>query len=487
MGEIKGYLKYDRKDLPKRPVEDRLKDWKELYLKMSEEEFRQQGARCMDCGVPFCHWGCPLGNIIPDLNDLAYRGKWEDAVRMLYRTNNFPDFTGRICPALCENSCVLAINQPAVTIRNMEQEIVEKGYELGIIKPHPPKKRTGKKVAIVGSGPAGLGCADQLNKAGHSVTVYEKNEFIGGLLTLGIPEFKLEKRIVKRRLDIMEAEGVEFKTGVNVGKDISLDQLRSKYDAVVLCNGAEQPRDLPVPGRELKGIYFAMEYLQQQTRILLGCDIKEDERILAKGKKVLVIGGGDTGSDCVGTANRQGAVSVRQFELLPRPPKERAEDNPWPQWAVIERKSSSHEEGVEQEFQVMTKSFSGEGGVVKRVHAVRVEFGEKDPQTGRRPMKEVEGSEFEVEADLVFLAMGFLGPVKNGIIEQAGIELNERGAVKTDDNYMTNIEGVFAAGDMRIGQSLVVRAINEGRAAAACVNRWLAKKDVKSVACPMQA
>ncbi len=473
MGEVKGYLKYERKDLPKRPVEERLKDWKELYLEIAEEELRQQGARCMDCGVPFCHWGCPLGNVIPDLNDLAYRGKWEEAVKMLYRTNNFPDFTGRICPALCENSCVLAINQPAVTIRNIEREIVEKGYELGIIKPHPPKIRTGKKVAIVGSGPAGLACADQLNKAGHSVVVYEKNEFIGGLLTLGIPEFKLEKRIVRRRLDIMEAEGVEFKTGVYVGKDISLDELRSKYDAIVLCNGAEQPRDLPVPGRELKGIYFAMEYLTQQTRILLGCDIKEDERITAKGKKVLVIGGGDTGSDCVGTANRQGAVSVKQFELLPMPPKERAEDNPWPEWAIIERKSTSHEEGVEQEFQVMTKAFLGEDGIVKKVKAVRLEFGPKDPQTGRRPMKEIAGSEFEIEVDLVLLAMGFLGPVKSGIIEQAGIELNERGAVKTDDNYMTNIEGVFAAGDMRIGQSLVVRAINEGRAAAAGVHKWL--------------
>ncbi len=473
MGEVKGYLKYERKDLPKRSVEERLKDWKELYLEIAEEELRQQGARCMDCGVPFCHWGCPLGNVIPDLNDLAYRGKWEEAVKMLYRSNNFPDFTGRICPALCENSCVLAINQPAVTIRNIEREIVEKGYELGIIKPHPPKIRTGRKVAIVGSGPAGLACADQLNKAGHSVVVYEKNEFIGGLLTLGIPEFKLEKRIVRRRLDIMEAEGVEFKTEVYVGKDISLDELRSKYDAIVLCNGAEQPRDLPVPGRELKGIYFAMEYLTQQTRILLGCDIKEDERITAKGKKVLVIGGGDTGSDCVGTANRQGAVSVKQFELLPRPPKERAEDNPWPEWAIIERKSTSHEEGVEQEFQVMTKAFLGEGGIVKKVKAVRLEFGPKDPQTGRRPMKEIAGTEFEIEVDLVLLAMGFLGPVKSGIIEQAGIELNERGAVKTDDNYMTNIEGVFAAGDMRIGQSLVVRAINEGRAAAIGVHRWL--------------
>jgi len=473
MGEVKGYLKYERKDLPKRSVEERLKDWKELYLEIAEEELRQQGARCMDCGVPFCHWGCPLGNVIPDLNDLAYRGKWEEAVKMLYRSNNFPDFTGRICPALCENSCVLAINQPAVTIKNIEREIVEKGYELGIIKPHPPKIRTGRKVAIVGSGPAGLACADQLNKAGHSVVVYEKNEFIGGLLTLGIPEFKLEKRIVRRRLDIMEAEGVEFKTEVYVGKDISLDELRSKYDAIVLCNGAEQPRDLPVPGRELKGIYFAMEYLTQQTRILLGCDIKEDERITAKGKKVLVIGGGDTGSDCVGTANRQGAVSVKQFELLPRPPKERAEDNPWPEWAIIERKSTSHEEGVEQEFQVMTKAFLGEGGIVKKVKAVRLEFGPKDPQTGRRPMKEIAGTEFEIEVDLVLLAMGFLGPVKSGIIEQAGIELNERGAVKTDDNYMTNIEGVFAAGDMRIGQSLVVRAINEGRAAAIGVHRWL--------------
>ncbi|HSA30353.1 MAG TPA: glutamate synthase subunit beta [Candidatus Omnitrophota bacterium] len=475
MGEVKGFLKHDRQDIGKEPVEDRLKHWDEFIQFLKNDEIQAQGARCMDCGIPFCQSGCPVDNLIPEWNDLVYHDRWEEAIERLFKTNNFPEFTGRICPAPCENACVLGYNFPAVTIKNIELMIIERAYEKGWVKPRPPKTRTGKTVAVVGSGPAGLACADQLNKSGHKVTLYEKNERPGGLLRFGIPDFKLSKRVIDRRVDIMKKEGVEFKTGVHVGKDVLLSELKKKHHAVVLSGGAEAPRDLNVPGRELKGVYFAMEFLAQQNRVNSGLKF-HGERIDVKGKKVVVIGGGDTGSDCVGTSNRQGAVSVKQFEILPRPPKERAADNPWPQWAFVERKSTSHEEGVEQDFCVMTKKLSGENGVLKKLHAIRLEFGEKDPKTGRRPMKEIEGSEFEIECDYVFLAMGFLGPVREGAVAELGLELDERGNVKADKNFMTSVPGIFAAGDLRRGQSLVVWAIKEGRLAAEGVDKFLKAK-----------
>lgn len=472
MGDVKGFMKYGREDFHKEKPVERIKHFKEFYLKMPEDDLKKQGARCMDCGVPFCQNGCPIGNIIPDWNDLVFRGRWEEAVERLHKTNNFPEFTGRVCPAPCENSCVLAINEPAVTIKNIEVSIVEKGYEEGYIKPQPPKHRLDKTVAVVGSGPSGLACADQLNKMGYHVTVYEKNEHLGGLLTLGIPDFKMEKWVVERRLKRMAQEGVKFKTKVNIGIDIPAKQLVEKYDAVVLCGGAEHPRDLTVPGRELEGTYFAMQFLTQQNRIGLGAKFSNEERISAKGKKVIVLGGGDTGSDCIGTSIRQGAVSVKNFELLAKPPKTRDSDNPWPNWALIERTSTSHEEGVERDYAIMTKKLSGENGKLKKLHAVRLEFGPKDPATGRRDMKEIPGSEFEVEADMILLALGFLGPVKKGMLEELGVELDARGNVKADQNKMTSVPGVFTAGDMTRGQSLVVWAIHEGRAAAEGVHRY---------------
>lgn len=476
MGNPKGFMNHTRKEFQKENPKTRIGHWNEFVRYFEDKDIREQGSRCMDCGVPFCMSGCPIGNIIPDWNDLVYNGDWEKAIIRLHQTNNFPEFTGRVCPAPCENSCVLGINQPAVTIKNIEVSIIERAYENGWVKPNPPAKRTGKTVAVVGSGPAGLACADQLNRAGHKVTVYEKNEVIGGLLTLGIPEFKLEKKIVKRRVDLMEKEGVEFKTGMHVGVNVSAAELQSEYDAVVLCGGAEQPRDLPIPGNDLNGVVQAMKFLPQQNRECLGIAVDEKERILAKGKRVVVLGGGDTGSDCVGTSNRQGAVWIKQFELMPEPPADRTENNPWPQWAFIKRTSTSHEEGVERDYCIMTKRFSGENGQLKKLHAVRLEFGPKDPKTGRPEMKEVAGSEFELDVDLVILAMGFLGPVKSGMLEQFGVKLTERGNVQTDVNKMTNIDGVFAAGDMARGQSLVVWAIQEGRAAARGVDLYLMKQ-----------
>jgi len=467
-------MKYERQDFKKESIQTRVKHWKEFIERLPGEEMRTQGARCMECGIPFCHWGCPIGNLIPEWNDLVYRDRWEEAVERLHATNNFPEITGRVCPAPCENSCVLAINQPAVTIKNLELSIIEKAFEKGWIRPQLPVKRTGKKVAVVGSGPAGLVCADQLNKKGHTVTVYEKNEVLGGLLALGIPDFKLEKWILRRRLDILRQEGVVFQTGVRVGVDVSVEYLQKDFDAIVLAGGSEQCRDLPVPGRDLGGIYFATEYLIQQNRVNLGKKFDPRERISAEGKRVVVLGGGDTGADCVGTANRQGAVEVRNFELLPEPPSVRAQDNPWPQWAFIQRTSSSHEEGCLREYGIMTKRFSGENGKVKKLHAVRLEFGAKDPQSGHRSMKDLPGSEFDVETDLVILAMGFLSPIRMGMLEHLGVDLDGRGNVKTEKNYMTNIEGVFSAGDMRRGQSLVVWAISEGREAAEEVDKWLA-------------
>lgn len=471
MGAVKGFLLHIREEFQKQPVTERLKHWNEFVQLMDDKDIQDQGARCMDCGVPFCHSGCPIANLIPDWNDLIYQGRWEEAFERLYKTNNFPEFTGRICPAPCENACCLGYNFPSVTIKNIELTIIEKAFEKGWIKPRPPKTRTGKTVAVIGAGPAGLACADELNKKGHTVTVYEKNEKIGGLLRFGIPDYKLQKTIVQRRVQLMEKEGVEFKTGVHVGIDVKVKELKNAYDAVVLSGGAEAPRDLEVEGRDLKGVHFAMEFLTQQNRRNSKLRFGE-EPICVKGKKVVVIGGGDTGSDCVGTSNRQGASSVTQIELLPQPPKERDEDNPWPEWALIERTSTSHEEGCERLYAVMTKKLSGEGGKLKKLHAVKLGFGDKDPKTGRRPMTEIKGSEFEIECDYIFLAMGFLGPVQEGMIEEIGCELDGRGNIKTDQHYMSSIDGVFAAGDMRRGQSLVVWAINEGREAAKGVDQY---------------
>lgn len=473
MGKVLGFLDFDRQDYTKEPVDIRLKHWNEFVQWISDDELKYQGARCMDCGIPFCHWMCPVGNIIPEFNDLVYRGYWKEALEWLLSTNDFPEFTGRICPKLCENSCVLNINEKPVTICSIELAIIEHAFKEGWMEPSPPKFRTGKKVAVVGSGPSGLACANRLNHAGHKVTVYEKNEYIGGLLALGIPDFKLEPKYIDRRVELMKKEGVVFKTKAHIGVNISAIELKEQYDAVVLCGGSEQSRDLPVEGRNLDGIYFAMEYLTQQNRLNRGVRIPTEKRISAEGKRVIVLGGGDTGADCVGTANRQGAASVKQFELLPRPPEERQMDNPWPHWALIERTSTSHEEGCVRDYAIMTKRFSGEQGKVKKLHAVRLNFGPKDPVTGRRDMKEIPGTEFEENVDLVILALGFVGPVKQGMLTELGVALDERGNVKAGRDRMTSVPGVFAAGDMRRGQSLIVWAIQEGKETAQAVHAYL--------------
>jgi glutamate synthase (NADPH/NADH) small chain len=471
MGKVTGFLEIKREMASRRPVEERLNDWSQVYQDPDDQLVQAQGARCMDCGIPFCHTGCPLGNIIPDWNDLVYRDRWQEAIAVLHKTNNFPEFTGWVCPAPCEAACVLGINDNPVTIKQIELSVITHAFREGWIKPQPPKVRTGKKIAVIGSGPAGLACAAQLNKVGHTVTVFERADRIGGLLTYGIPDFKMEKWLVKRRLDLMAAEGIAFKTNANVGVNVSVDELRANFDAVVLAGGATQARDLPVPGRELDGIHFAMDYLPQQNRRVAGDTITEKE-ITAKGKHVVVLGGGDTGSDCHGTALRQGALSVSSWELLPKPPAERTDSMPWPYWPMILRTSSSHEEGGLRDWSVNTKRFSGANGKVDTLHAVRLEFGAPDA-TGRRPMSEVPGSEFEVKADLVLLALGFLGPQKSGMIEQLGLKLDPRGNVFADQNYMTSIPGIFSAGDMRRGQSLVVWAITEGRQAARGVDKYL--------------
>ena len=465
MGKTTGFLEYPREHASRRPVIQRVNDWFEIYVDLPEETLRNQGARCMDCGVPFCQTGCPVNNLIPDWNDLVYRGRWEEAVRQLHATNNFPEFTGRICPAPCEASCVLGINQPAVTIKQNEKNIVERGFSEGWIHPEPPKIRSGKKVAIVGSGPAGLAAAQQLCRAGHAVTVYEKADRIGGLLRYGIPEFKLEKHIVDRRLDQMRAEGVHFVTNAEVGKNIAIENLRRDFDAIVLAGGAEHPRDLPVPGRELKGVHFAMEFLPQQNKRCHGDTLAPETEILATGKHVVIIGGGDTGADCLGTTHRQKPLSVHQFEIMPKPPDERSPQTPWPLWPMQLRTEAAHEEGGTRDWSIATTKFAGENGQVKQLHAIRV-----GPPPNFEP---IPGSEFRIEADLVLLAMGFLGPVRNGMIEQLGVVLDPRGNVATDENYMTSVPGIFAAGDMRRGQSLVVWAISEGRRAAEAVDSYL--------------
>jgi glutamate synthase (NADPH) small chain len=471
MGKVTGFLEIQRQMAPRRPVEERIKDWFQVYHEPEDLLVQAQGARCMDCGIPFCHTGCPLGNIIPDWNDLVYQNRWREAIDVLHKTNNFPEFTGWVCPAPCEAACVLGINDNPVTIKQIELSVINHAFREGWIKAQPPKVRTGKKVAVIGSGPAGLACAAQLNKVGHAVSVFERADRIGGLLTYGIPDFKMEKWIVTRRLDLMAEEGVVFKTNANVGFDISTDELLRDFDALVMAGGATQARDLPIPGRELDGIHFAMEYLPQQNRRVAGEPVTERE-ITAKGKHVIILGGGDTGSDCHGTAIRQGALSVQSWELLPKPPEERTPSMPWPYWPMILRTSSSHEEGGSRDWSVSTKRFSGTHGKVEQLHAVQVEFGEPDA-SGRRSMTEVPGSEFEVKADLVLLALGFLGPEKRGLIEQLGVKLDGRGNVVADQDYMTSIPGVFSAGDMRRGQSLVVWAITEGRQAAKGVDKYL--------------
>jgi glutamate synthase (NADPH/NADH) small chain len=470
MGKATGFMEFKRAKQPYRLVAERVRDWKQVILPFAEDKLKEQGARCMDCGIPFCHQGCPLGNIIPDWNDLVYRGRWADAIGRLHATNNFPEFTGTACPAPCEGACVLGINDEPVTIKAIELAIIDRAWGEGWIRPEPPATETGKKVAIVGSGPAGLAAAQQLRRAGHAVTVFERDDRVGGLLRYGIPEFKLEKRVLDRRLKQMEAEGVVFKTHAHVGVNVAVEMLRENYDALVLAGGACAPRDLKAPGRELAGIHFAMEYLTQQNKACEGDRIPADKRITAKGKHVVIVGGGDTGADCLGTAHRQGAASVHQLEIQPRPPERRTETNPWPQWPLICRTSSAHEEGGERVYGVSTRRFLGEGGRVKALELVKVEVA---MENGRPTYKEIPGSNYEVPADLVLLAMGFVGPEQPGMLEKLGVKLTERGNVWRDADWMTSVRGVFAAGDMQRGQSLIVWALAEGRSAARGVDRFL--------------
>ncbi len=463
MGKTTGFLEFTRELPARRPVDERVNDFFEIYEPFPVDKIRTQGARCMDCGVPFCNTGCPLNNLIPDWNDLVYRDRWQQAIRMLHATNNFPEITGRICPAPCEAACVLGINEPPVTIKQIEKSVVERAFDESWVVPEPPRERTGKRVAVIGSGPAGLAAAQQLNRAGHAVTVFEKADRIGGLLRYGIPDFKLEKRILDRRLEQLREEGIVFRTGAHVGVNVPVEDLRREFDAILLAGGAEQPRDLKVPGRELRGIHFAMEFLPIQNRLCAGDRINGQSAMLATGKRVVIIGGGDTGADCLGTCHRQKAASVNQFEIMPTPPDERSPQTPWPLWPLQLRVESSHEEGGVREWAVATTKFTGdEHGNVAELHGVHV---------GPPPTFEpIPGSEFVLEADLVLLAMGFTGPVKSGLVEQLGVKLDARGNVATGENYMTSVAGVFAAGDMRRGQSLVVWAIAEGRKAASALD-----------------
>ena len=470
MGDVKGFLKVKREAPLYRPVCERLKDYREALKLRSDDKSREQGSRCMDCGVPFCHWGCPIGNYIPEWNDLMFRGQWKKAIETLHATNNLPEITGRLCPATCEYACVLGINDDPVTIRENELAIIEHAFREGWIRPNPPKKRTGKKIAVVGSGPAGLACADQLNKAGHKVTVFEKDDKVGGMLRYGIPDFKLGKSIIDRRITILKKEGIEFKTSVDVGVDYKVSKLKKDFDVIILTGGSRVPRDLNIPGRELKGTHFAMDYLIQANKRVAGVKFPTDKLIDAKGKKVVVIGGGDTGADCVGTAHRQRASCVVQIELLPQPPDCRTTDFPWPKYPMILKTSSSHEEGGERRWAVSTRQFIGENGRLKKLSCVKVNVSKGDK--GCMVIKDIHGSEFKIEADLVILALGFLHPEK-GLISRLGAELDARGNAKTDERYRTSVKGVFAAGDMRRGQSLVVWTISEGRRAARAIDEYL--------------
>ena len=466
MGKVTGFKEFARETPTRRSVDERVNDYREVYQPFPDDKVRTQAARCMDCGIPFCHTGCPVNNIIPDWNDLVYRDHWKDAIRVLHSTNNFPEFTGRICPAPCEAACVLAISEPAVTIKLIEKTIVDHAWKEGWIKPEPPETRTGKRVAVVGSGPAGMAAAQQLNRAGHLVTLFEKADRIGGLLRYGIPDFKMEKHVLDRRLEQMAAEGVIFKTNAHVGGNVPAADLRKEFDAILLSGGAENPRDLNVPGRELRGIHFAMEFLPQQNKIIAGDSVPH--QILATDKRVVIIGGGDTGADCLGTCHRQKAKSVLQFEIMPMPPAERAPSTPWPLWPLQLRTESAHEEGGVRDWAVNTTSFTGDAhGNVKQLHAIRV---------GPPPKFEaIPGTESTIDADLVLLALGFTGPVKRGMLEEFGVELDARGNIATKGNYMSSVPGIFAAGDMRRGQSLVVWAIAEGRSAAKTIDEYLSR------------
>lgn len=472
MGKVTGFKEYKRQNFSLSPVEERIKHNSEFVIPPSRAEMEEQGARCMDCGVPFCHssYGCPLGNLIPQFNDQIYRGKWENAFHSLMSTNNFPEFTGRVCPAICETACVLGMNDDAVSIKGIEYSIIEKAYKKGWMKPQIPQARSGKKVAIVGSGPAGLSVANQLNKAGHSVSVYERDKRIGGLVRYGIPNFKLDKKkVVQRRVDLMIKEGVEFITNAHIGVDIPLKILQDKYDAVVLCGGASLPRDLPIENRDANGVHFAMEFLSQCNSRIEGEHIPKDREILATDKHVVVIGGGDTGSDCVGNSVRQKAASITQIELMPKAPLERTAEMPWPLYPRVFKLSTSQAEGCDMDFNILSKSFiKDENGDIKGINCIKIEWGAKG-------FTEIEGTDFILKADLIFLAMGFLGPEQSGIIEELSLETDARSNVATN-NYATSVEGVFSAGDMRRGQSLVVWAIYEGRECAIAVDEYLSNR-----------
>jgi len=476
MGKPTGFMEFSRQDRSYTPASDRVTHYKEFVIPLDQETLGRQGARCMDCGIPFCHSGCPVNNIIPDWNDLVYRGDWRAAIEVLHSTNNFPEFTGRICPAPCEAACTLNIDDVPVTIKTIEYSIIERAWEEGWIRPQIARHKTGKRVAIVGSGPSGMACAQQLARAGHTVVVFEKQNRIGGLLRYGIPDFKLDKQVIDRRMTQMRAEGVEFRVSTHIGVDIPADRLLRDHDALVLTGGSEAARDLEVPGRDLKGVHYAMDFLRTNSRRVQGDDIPEDVFISAAGKRVLVIGGGDTGSDCIGTSNRHGAKSVTQIEILPRPPEKEDKEITWPDWPNKMRTSSSQEEGCERMWEIATKAFLGDGqGNVRAAQCIKVEWSKDDK--GRWSMSEVAGSEFEIPCDLVTLAMGFLHPVHEGLLKQLGVELdgrgNVRGGTEGDNAYRTSIDGVFAAGDMRRGQSLVVWAIREGRQCAHAVDLHL--------------
>ncbi len=471
MGDVKGFLKHGRELPSRRPVPVRLRDWNEVYEEFPSDHLQTQASRCMDCGIPFCNNGCPLGNIIPDWNDLVYRDRWEAAIERLHATNNFPEFTGRLCPAPCEAACVLGINQDPVTIKQVEVTIIDRAWAQGWVRPVRPSRFTGKKVAVIGSGPAGLAVAQQLTRAGHQVIVYERADRIGGLLRYGIPEFKMEKRVLDRRLAQMRAEGTEFRTRVDVGTDISVEKLRGDHDAVVIATGSTHARDLPIPGRELDGIHQAMEYLPWSNRAQEGDLAVDDVPIHAAGKDVIIIGGGDTGADCLGTAHRQGAASIHQFEIMSRPPEERPDANPWPTWPFIYRTSSAHEEGGERVFSINTVEFLDDGS--GHVRALKVVDVEQQVVDGRPSFVPVEGSERELPADLVFLAMGFVGPERSGFLDTLGVEIDARGNVVRDASWATSEDGVFVCGDAGRGQSLIVWAIAEGRSCAAAVDAHL--------------